>query len=148
MSDSPCSEEVLIEEIAPGFTREWHCDRQIIVYVPTSATRQMVDWWLDTAIQTALDWEGGKPYLAMHDLSHPDVVLTPYARQRTREAVRKLPDYLARSATVVTPSVMGHIMKLFVAFDMRKDHPSLERKVFFARRTAFRWLMEKLGALT
>lgn len=136
----------IIDVIHPHYlNREWHLDRQIVVYKLFACTRDAIDAWIECARETLDAWEDEKPYLAMHDISHPDVTLTPYARKRTREEVARLPERKNwRSATVTRRDVTGTVMKMYVMVEFYRTHPVLERQIFFNREDAFKWLTELL----
>ncbi len=133
-----------IEIIIQGLTREWLFERQIVVYTLTSASRDAVDAWIDTGFATMKSWPADRPYLAIHDVSSPNLTMTPYARQRAREIAKQLPPHLTRSAAIVRKDMFGQAIRLFIKLDMLRVHPTLERKVFFTREAAVAWLKEKL----
>lgn len=110
------------EEIIPGLSCEWLYDRRVVVYTLKSASREVVDAWVTTGRQTAQEWPSNLPYLALHDISAPNLSLTPYARQQSREALKDLVFDRARSAVVMPKTIFGNLIRLFIQGDLARTN--------------------------
>src|SRR5512144_1348868 len=97
-NDTALDQASPVEAIAPGLTRQWLCDRQIVVFRISSVSREVVDAWIDTVKATMESWPANRPYLAIHDMTSEKIALTPYARARAEELLplaAKAPGYAA-----------------------------------------------------
>ena len=129
-----------------GISRSW-LDKGQIVVIKTEGdmSRNAINTWASLLILTIQDWDKEKPLAALHDLSHPNQGLTPYARERTAELLKQLPNTRQNYSAVVLPqSFMFRIVEMFIRTPIFR-HPCHEIRVFTNRETALAWLREKLS---
>ena len=142
-----------MQEIAPGVLRDSVHDNRVLVYRVENVTMSALSVWSDIATQTIQDWPKDRPYLAIHDLSHPGVGLLfstavggdifnmgvlPNARKRISEVIRANPNWQLALAIVVSPSLSGRMAKLI--FHKEPSDLQLPEKAFFSVSSALEWL--------
>ena len=133
-----------VEEIAPGLTREWMFDHQIVVFKISTIARPVVDAWIDLVKLTMENWPGNLPYLAIHDMTSDKVSLTPYARSRAEELIplsAKAPGY---AAIVLPRSFVAQVIRLFMRTQRRQGN---QNALFFTMPEALAWLTPKMRKL-
>jgi hypothetical protein len=147
------------EQISPGITCEWLADHKIMAYTLTSAKLITLSAWSETALQTFTTWPKDRPYLALHDLSYPNISLvystavqndifnvgaTPGKRKAVTALLDAHPGWNIALAVVIAASYSGSITKLKAA-GMGTHDPRIHAKTFFARSYAIEWLLEFAG---
>ncbi len=130
-----------VEQLSPGLTREWLCDRRIVVYTVTDVRRESVDAWVDTFKTDTMNWPANQPMLVIHDFTAPGAVASPYARARAQEIVEVCPEVKGRAALVLSPSVFNSLIHLFL--NRQNASTPRVRKTFMSREQALAWLLSE-----
>jgi hypothetical protein len=127
---------------------------QIISYTLTSAQTTTISAWSEIAVNRLKEWPKDRPYLALHDLSHPGVGLlyltavefdpfnvgiTPTGRQAAHELMAAHAGWPVVLALVVSTSLSGRLTRLRMA-DIISDLPKITSRTFFKRAAALEWL--------
>ncbi len=125
-----------IIEVTNGLTLQQIHNGRIHIWTASQSTKDVVDAWYQSSRETLENWEDtSRPYLVLLDMSR--VILTPYNRKRAEALAEVRPDVGGRTAVVIAASTMGHMTRLFVNKTLQKTR---ERRVFFTREDAIRWL--------
>jgi hypothetical protein len=142
-----------MQEIAPGVLREFTLDSRVLVYKVQRVTMNSLMAWSTCAIQTLEEWPKDRPYLVVHDLSHPGVGLLfstavggeifnmgvlPNTRKRIDEIIQANPNWQLAFAIVVSPSLSGRMAKLII--HKKSSNLQLQEKAFFTLASALEWL--------
>lgn len=146
-----------IDQIKQGVYQEWYEDGRIVVYRIEHIDRDIVASWSDLAIETIRAWDKASPYLAIHDLSYPGVVMRLSMLEKsimnlavTEEGQKKIEDIIvptdetafqARVAIVVSIQFSGYLARTFAeleAISKRSNH--IKYQVFTDRAGALNWL--------
>ena len=112
-----------------------------MIYAGVHPARAAVDVWYEAFKADILAWPGDRPFLVIHDLTHKNVALTPYARKRVQEMVFLRPELEGRSALILRSTFASHLIELFLR--QQKQTPRV-RRAFFSREKAIDWVKEKL----
>lgn len=131
------------EKIAPGVTREWLAEGRVVKYTLTNTLVDSLEAWAETAIQTMEAWPPDRPYLAIHDVSAPAVILTPHARRCSQRIASAAPALKGRVAVIVPRGALGHLLRIFLNRLMINSGKRL-LKAFFSQEEALAWLEEAL----
>ncbi len=131
-------------EIAPGLTQEWLHGGRVEFFKLTDATRESIDAWIDTALETLAQWPANRPYYGLVQMSlsvaHV-VIVNGYARQRIEELLPAFPSVNGYQAILLPRTVMknvaGFVQRLFEESN-RPPH------LFYDMDNAFAWLDEQL----
>lgn len=149
----PVKPETLTVEVFPGVTYERLHDNRSIIYTVESARAAAFSAWSDTTLEILEAWPKDKPYLAVHDISHPglgllyctavqddifNICVLPQARERIEAMFDAYPDWKIALAVVVSSSLSGRLARLL----FREDLPEarVQTKAFFYRDPAMNWL--------
>jgi hypothetical protein len=145
----------MADNLISGLTVEQLENDAIIAYTLSSAQSSTIAAWSDLAVANLHDWPKDRPYLALHDLSHPGVGLlyltavefdpfnvgvTPGGRRAVYDLMAEKPDWQIVLALVVSTSLSGRLTRLRVA-DIISDLPRITSRTFFKRSAALEWLM-------
>lgn len=129
-----------IIEVILGLTLETLYDGRIEIWTATNSSKEVTEKWYANSREVLESWTDlNRPYLALLDMSR--VVLTPFGRAKASDLAEVRPEIKGRVAIVVSASTMGHMTRLFVDRSLDKTR---ERRVFFSRDDALRWLEEVL----
>ncbi|MCL4249015.1 MAG: hypothetical protein KJ065_12790 [Anaerolineae bacterium] len=143
-----------------GITRDWAFDGRIVIYELTAATVATITEWSELAVNTLRDWPKDRPYLALHDISHPGVGLlymiaaqdsvlnigvSPGAEKLIQEITNANPDWKLALALVVSNSLSGSVAKLKM-FQKISPEDRVQSKIFFSRSSALGWLKDCYGS--
>jgi len=146
------------EEIAPGLFCDWYQDRQLVAYRLLQVSQPAIQAWADFVVKVLTDWDAGKPYLALHDLSQPGVSLqyatlvgfdtmnlgiTNMGREQAEHIVDTADGLYVRVAMNFNLSVSGHMNKV-LADNRQRSHPFIEYRTFYNREKALEWLNKLL----
>jgi hypothetical protein len=126
-----------VEQLTAGITREWILDRRIVIYAGINLSRAAIDSWYEAFKADIMAWPVDRPYLVVHDLTHKNVALTPYARKRAQDMVYLRPDVKGRSALIMRNTFASHLIDMFLR--QQRNTPR-ERRVFYTREKAIEWL--------
>lgn len=139
----------------PGLNVELLENDTIVSYTLSSAQSSTIAAWSDLAVAKLRDWPKERPYLALHDLSHPGVGLlyltavefdpfnvgvTPGGRRALHDLMAEKPGWQIVLALVVSTSLSGRLTRLRMA-DIISDLPKITSRTFFKRSAALEWLM-------
>jgi hypothetical protein len=122
-------------------------DNGRIVLIKTNGdmSRNAINTWASLIILTIQDWDKEKTLAVLHDLTHPSQGLTPYARERTTELLKYIPNTLQTySAVVLPPTFMNRIINMFIRTPIFR-HPCHEIQVFRDTESGLAWLRKKLA---
>ncbi len=146
------------EEVQPGIFVEWYSQGRIVGYRITTVTLRNVDQWAEIVLKTLREWDPGKPYLALHDLSTSGVALqyasvvnfdflnigiTPAQKLVAEDAFNQHPMFRARVAVNFNLSFSGRMGKVLTS-TLLDSHPSIGYKTFYNRDKALAWLAASL----
>jgi hypothetical protein len=129
------------ERITPSLRIGWVCDGQIAVFVPSDATRATVDVWVAAVGKRLQEWPAGKPYLALHDFSSPNVSVTPYARKRISELSTVRPEMQRYVAMLVSQTQLSMMLAYIVTHIGNLKVRTAQ--VFFNKEAGVNWLLER-----
>lgn len=103
--------------IVPHLTIEWLHGGQVLVYTMTSSEESVLDAYFQINFQLMDEAEATPQdlFLVAHDLSHPDVNLTPYFRKRLNEVAERIKQGTVqyRSAVILEENISGMVLKFF-----------------------------------
>ncbi len=128
-----------IEQIAPGITRQFLHEGQIVVFTLTDSSRETIDTWVRLINEMATVAPTDRPLFMLHDIS--SIYMSPYARGKLQNLAQNPPNVTRLYLAMVVDSLV--VQMLAVVFS-RTPIPNIERKVFRDRDAALRWLEEKL----
>src|SRR5690606_21587296 len=94
-----------VENYDYGIVRYWLDDSQIVV-VKTQGdmSKKAIDTWASLLILTMQEWKKPQAIAILHDLSHPQQGLTPYARERTADLLNHIPKHQKVYSAVILPN--------------------------------------------
>lgn len=145
----------MADNLISGLNVELLENDTIVSYTLSSAQSTTIAAWSDLAVAKLRDWPKDRPYLALHDLSHPGVGLlyltavefdpfnvgvTPGGRRALHDLLAEKPDWQIVLALVVSTSLSGRLTRLRMA-DIISDLPKITSRTFFKRSAALEWLM-------
>lgn len=145
----------MADNLIPGLNVELLENDTIASYTLSSAQSSTIAAWSDLAVAKLRDWPKDRPYLALHDLSHPGVGLlyltavefdpfnvgvTPGGRRALHDLMAHRPDWQIVLGLVVSTSLSGRLTRLRMA-DIISDLPKITSRTFFKRSAALEWLM-------
>ena len=128
-------------EITPGLQSARLYDGRIVVFKPVNATRTTVDGWFDVVLQTVNDWEEGRLYLELQDMSA--VSITPYNRKRAGDLTKRIAHQHGFTAVMIEDTFLGRVMGNFVNF-LARSRQNMERRIFTDQDKGLDWLVKKL----
>lgn len=132
-----------IEHLGSGVTLEWLHERRIAILTVVGTTRDVVDTWANRAEQLVSDWSVGQTYAVIHDVS--GAFLSPHARLRAQKFadMTRTSGLQGRYAVVVSNSLFGQTMRVFVNVSLRtRATERLAGQCFTSREQAIRWVVE------
>ncbi|NDJ85372.1 MAG: hypothetical protein GYB66_05765 [Chloroflexi bacterium] len=134
----------------------WYAGKSIVSYQPIKKTPDVLQKWAGAILETIRNWPDSNPYLALHDLSQPGVVLTYIGMLQNRilsisvtpESVKQVEEHIAtrsgfraKVAICVAPSFSGQLGMLFAQIEDRTPNERpIDYRVFIDRDGALRWL--------
>lgn len=131
-----------VETVALGVTQESFHDGKILVFTVADIRRETVDAWSSTALKTLEAWPSDEPFLTIQDFSGVDnFSFTPYIREKSEQMVTPRPEIQGRTAVVVKKSFGARLVQVFL---LAKKNALRQRKLFFSRDEAMKWLEEWL----
>lgn len=129
-----------------GITRSFINNGQIaVVRTEGDMSRHAINTWASLLILTMQEWKSDRPLAFVHNLTHPNQGLTPYARERTIDLVQRRPkDIMVYSAVVLPRTFMHRIIDMFLRTPIFHQDGH-EVRIFHAEQHAINWLEEKLA---
>lgn len=128
-----------------GITRAFLDDGRIVV-IKTAGdmSRNGVNTWVSLLILTMQEWKSENPLAILHDLRHPNQGLTPFARERTADAVKARPENLTVYSAVLLPQTfMKRIIEMFIRTPIfQRDGHHVQ--VFSDKEQALEWLHQQV----
>ncbi len=129
-----------------GITRSMSKDGRVtIIRTEGDMSRDAINTWASLLILTMQEWKSERPLAVLHDLTHPNQGLTPYARERTIDIVKRRPKGLVIYSAVVLPRTFMHrIIDMFLRTPIfhQQGH---EVRIFPSENLAMDWLREQLA---
>lgn len=122
---------------------QWIENNTVVVFSLQDTTRQSVDQFVDEVTRTREAWDKTQPFLAIYDVSHGNILLTSYVRERSMElAENPPPDLFGAYAVVVARTIIGTlIITFFNGFS--NDHPYFKGRAFRNFDYALQWVQEQ-----
>ena len=145
-----------MENTIPGLKVESLENGAVVAYTLSSAQTSTISAWSNLAVSKLTEWPKDRPYLALHDLSHPGVGLlyltavefdpfnvgvTQVGRQKAHEIMAAHAGWPVVLALVVSTSLSGRLTRLRMA-DIISDLPKITSRTFFKRAAALEWLLQ------
>lgn len=145
-----------MDNTIPGLKVESLENEAVVAYTLSSAQTSTISAWSNLAVSKLADWPKDRPYLALHDLSHPGVGLlyltavefdpfnvgvTQMGRQKAHEIMAAHTGWPVVLALVVSTSLSGRLTRLRMA-DIISDLPKITSRTFFKRTAALEWLLQ------
>ncbi len=131
-------------EIVPGLTQEWLHGGQVEFFKLTDATQEIIDAWIDTALETLVGWPANRPYYGLVQMSISTahvIIVNAYARQRIEELAKAFPVISGQQAILMPRSVMknvsGFVQRLF-------EESSRPPHLFYDMDNVFAWLDQQV----
>lgn len=129
-----------------GITRSYIDNGNIIIFrTQGDMSRDAINTWASMLILTMQEWKSERPIAALHDLTHPNQGLTPHARERTIDVMKRRPKGLTIYSAVVLPNTFMHrIIDMFLRTPIfhQAGH---EVRIFPSESQALDWLREQLA---
>ena len=129
------------ESIAPGITCEMRRDNRLVIFTFRTVARDSIDQYVKKLRQIIGAWPAEKPLLMLQDFSDQSMSMTPYIREKMREARNWRPDLQAYVALISPRNMMVQLMQLFLRL---QNQPSQRTEMFFSREDGLAWLTLKL----
>lgn len=145
-----------MDNTIPGLKVESLENATVVAYTLSSAQTSTISAWSNLAVSKLSEWPKDRPYLALHDLSHPGVGLlyltavefdpfnvgvTQMGRQKAHEIMAAHAGWPVVLALVVSTSLSGRLTRLRMA-DIISDLPKITSRTFFKRTAALEWLLQ------
>ena len=125
------------ELITPHVVLDRYFRGRLVAFTVTDAKQLTIDAWANTVGREMRNWPTHQPYLALHDLSSPQIVVTPYARARAQELYAIRPELQGRIAVVLPQTFAAQLIQLFVK---NQRQGNLVTEMFLDRQEALAWL--------
>ncbi len=147
------------EQIIEGLYQEWYADGRLVAYRLEHANKEIITAWSELVVKNLKTWDSAKPYLALHDLSYPGVVMkfsmiqknllnlavTDQAQQQIDDIVSPYADFRAQVAILVSIQLSGYLASTFAEFEaLRQRSKNISYRVFTERDSALKWLTAEL----
>ncbi len=104
-------------------------------------SREAVDHWWEIYTAMVRSWPADRPVLLIHNITHPNMVFTPYIRWMSTQARELLlqEDRSAYIATVITDSFN---LRLASMLSNQLSHPKAyyQERIFHSNQAALDWL--------
>ncbi|MCU0513216.1 MAG: hypothetical protein MUE40_11685 [Anaerolineae bacterium] len=129
-----------LEHLTPAVIRERRYAGRWTLYTLHNAERPNIDAYINDALHGLADLPAGQTLYMLHDLSSPQVALTPYFRARLGEVA----DYLKAhhitgySAVVLPDTLMNRIFAIFAGSFSRRA--GVEQRLFTRYDEAATWM--------
>jgi hypothetical protein len=130
-----------VETIAPGITRQWLHNGDIVVLKIEGSTREMVDTYCKLAEDVMANWPAERLYLMVYDFTSPKTMMTPYARERIREMTPLSPDLVGYVAIIVDSRVTA-LARLMLRVSQRIKL-NRQSSLFGNVESGAKWLLQK-----
>jgi hypothetical protein len=132
-----------IIDLGHGISREALYDEHLIIYTANDAKRETIDTWHTDVTTHMKSYQPGATYAMMYDFSHPNAILTSYARSRAVEVARLVPKTNMNYAAIITQGgFVGQTYQMFMRMIGNAAH--LQTRIFFNREQGLNWLTQKL----
>jgi hypothetical protein len=138
------------EILAPGLTREWSADRQLLIYTAKNNQIATLTIWLDSVKYTIQHWEHSSTCFLMHHVTKfGPVQSVQYLQSRLPEIDQAAPPNVKAWVAVVLPGgMLIDIAKLIVMTIPRsRNTRNTIVEIFSSREKALDWLCQQAEAL-
>ena len=134
------------EQYNHGITRTFIDDSALaIIRTQGNMSRDAINTWASLQVLTMQEWQSKRPIAILNNLSHPQQGLSPFARKRTQDVIKAIPDgMIVYSAVVLPKTFMYHIMDMFLRSKIFKKQ-TLEIQLFQTEQQAIAYLREQLA---
>ncbi len=133
------------EQITPEFYIEKINNGAIVAYNLSSLKEDVIDVWANMAADIMQNWPEDTPCLAIYDwMGAKSVVTTPHVRLRAKELATIRPELVTYTAVVIPQSFFAHVTRMFVEKLPAQRDANRQRRIFFDRQEAEKWLMSFL----
>ncbi len=133
-------------EIVPGLMRETRHDGRAMYYTIARTTHLVIDAYIDDNLKLLHEWPAEKPLYLYHDISAPEVSLTPYFRDRLTEVADVLAEGNVKgySAVLLENSLLSNLFVVFGRMFSRRAKDTFTQMYFVQPDKAEAWLLSKL----
>lgn len=133
----------------------WHAGRRIVVYELSDISQTIMNEWTALAVDLIQSWDTNRPYLALHDISHPGIAMkygwvhadllnpaiTQHGRARLFATPQEEEQFHGRIALLISLRCSGNFARLVATKDRQQRlMKHVEHKVFTEKRAALLWL--------
>ncbi len=138
---APQEADGLVEILSPTARVEWLCDRHIVCYWVSGASRESYRLLFDRAEEIARTWPDDKPYLLIIDFLTGDAGVTPYAKERGRVLSKLRPDLPTMLSMLMPHSVVASFAQLAMRAFQSKTRAIA---IHHSREDAVAWLTRSM----
>lgn len=136
--------EILVPD---ALSFRWILNGKATAFVAADATRQVVDAWIDKQFEVAETWNPNRIAFAINSFAAPNCVVTPYARQRLNDLLRRTAHIKALSCTIIMRSALGMpVVLLSNAINtMVRSRIGSQNMIFYKHDDGVRWLQRRIA---
>lgn len=134
---------MLNDHTTPQYEFRWIENGAILKITSYNVSEQVtVDAYYNKLDEYIRQWPAEKPYLLLFDSTQTQVEKwTTYMRQRAEQSHQIIPlNFRGRTASVVKPGVLIHIVKPFVEMGLNRKKPNVVSRIFYKYDDALAWL--------
>jgi hypothetical protein len=136
--------EILVPD---GLSFQWILNGKALAFVAANATRRVVDAWMDKQAELLKTWNPNRIAFMINSFAAPECVMTPYARQRLNELVKRTEHIKALSCTIIARSALG--MPVVLASNavntITRYRTGSQNMVFYKHDDGVRWLQRRIA---
>lgn len=133
-----------IERLGTGITREVMFNGQVVIFNLSDLADATVDIWIEACLRRMHDCvDKNEPLLVLQNFSNRNIFQTEYSQKRGAELTALYPELKGRIAFLLPDTIQSRRIQVFIE---SQTNQSRERRVFFSRISAIRWLSEGIIA--
>lgn len=136
-----------IEQVTTSLTVEIQDDPPLTIYRLKDTQPATVDTYIDYDLKRLESWDKRKVFFVIHDVSHPDVTMSPYLRSK----LNKVMEYIkhnhihVRSALLLSRGFAGSVLETFGnLLNMRAKY--MVQRYFTDEADAHAWIEAEMTA--